>query len=111
MRCSDSERLLEDELRVRNCDQRRPVVSEDVQSSNRAFICLSHSPFITLPGAGGAGPVYLAAVESAKKFIHGFAPDVVVIFAPDHMNLLNNVRPPFTGILSGQTLAEFGIQE
>jgi 2,3-dihydroxyphenylpropionate 1,2-dioxygenase len=87
------------------------VVSEDYQSSNRAFICLSHSPFMTLPGASEAGPRYLEAVESAKKFIQVFVPDVVVIFAPDHMNLLNEVRPPFTGVLSGKTLPEFGIPE
>lgn len=87
------------------------MVSEDFQGSNRAFICLSHSPFMTLPGAGEAGPRYLDAVESAKEFIQCFNPDVVVIFAPDHMNLLNEVRPPFTGVLSGQTLAEFGIPE
>lgn len=77
----------------------------------RAFVTLSHSPFITLPGRENAGPGYLAAVEETKKFIDTCAPDVVVMFAPDHMNLLNEVRPPFTGVLSGTTVAEFGIPE
>lgn len=78
-------------------------------SSDRAFVCLSHSPFMTLPDRSDAGYEYRAAVEETKKFIGDFAPDVVVLLAPDHMNLLNQVRPPFTGILSGETLSEFGI--
>ena len=77
----------------------------------RAFICISHSPFMTLPGREQAGPRYLAAVEETKRFIDAFSPDAVVVFAPDHMNLLNEVRPPFTGILSGSTVPEFGIPE
>jgi 2,3-dihydroxyphenylpropionate 1,2-dioxygenase len=79
--------------------------------ADRAFICLSHSPFMTLPDRSDAGYEYRAAVAETKKFIADFAPDVVVVFAPDHMNLLNQVRPPFTGILSGSTLPEFGIPE
>jgi 2,3-dihydroxyphenylpropionate 1,2-dioxygenase len=77
----------------------------------RAFVCVSHSPFMTLPGREQAGPRYLAAIESVKEFIGEFSPDLVVMFAPDHMNLLNQVRPPFTGILSGSTVPEFGIPE
>jgi 2,3-dihydroxyphenylpropionate 1,2-dioxygenase len=76
---------------------------------DRAFVCLSHSPFMTLPDRSDTGYEYRAAVEEAKSFIGDFGPDVVVVFAPDHMNLLNQVRPPFTGILSGGTLPEFGI--
>jgi len=77
--------------------------------ARRAFLCLSHSPFMTLPGREHSGPQFLAAVEEAKKFIADFGPDVVVMFAPDHMHLLNQVRPPFTGILTGETVPEFGI--
>ncbi|WP_432841715.1 hypothetical protein [Dactylosporangium sp. CA-092794] len=66
---------------------------------------------MTLPDRRDAGYEYRAAVGETKKFIAEFAPDAVVIFAPDHMNLLNQVRPPFTGIVSGSTLPEFGIPE
>lgn len=79
--------------------------------TRRAYVCLSHSPFMTLPGRSDAGYEYRVAVDEAKKFISEFAPDVVVMFAPDHMNLLNEVRPPFTGILMGTTYPEFGIPE
>ncbi|WP_433365505.1 hypothetical protein [Streptosporangium sp. CA-115845] len=64
---------------------------------------------MALPERSEAGYEYRAAVEEAKRFIHEFGPDLVVMFAPDHMNLLNQVRPPFTGILSGDTVPEFGI--
>ncbi|WEH12938.1 hypothetical protein [Streptomyces sp. VNUA24] len=77
--------------------------------TDRAWVCLSHSPFMTLPGNQDAGPEYRAAVEDVKKFIADFAPDLVVMFAPDHMNMLMEVRPPFTGVLSGSTLPEFDI--
>lgn len=79
--------------------------------ANRAYICLSHSPFMKLPGNENAGPIYREAVEKTKKFIADFDPELVVIFAPDHMNLLNEIRPSFTGILTGSTLAEFGVPE
>ncbi|MDF3282979.1 MULTISPECIES: hypothetical protein [unclassified Gordonia (in: high G+C Gram-positive bacteria)] len=81
------------------------------RSADRAYLCLSHSPFMTLPGNESAGPIYRRAVEQAKAFIADFGPDVVVLFAPDHMNLLNSIRPPFTGVISGKTLAEFDIPE
>ncbi|WP_459968864.1 DODA-type extradiol aromatic ring-opening family dioxygenase [Nocardioides pyridinolyticus] len=74
-------------------------------------MCLSHSPFMTLPDAQDVGLGYRGAVDQVRAFIDDFAADVVVLFAPDHMNLLNEVRPPFTGVLSGRTLPEFGIPE
>jgi 2,3-dihydroxyphenylpropionate 1,2-dioxygenase len=82
-----------------------------VTDEQRAFVCLSHSPFMTVPERSDAGYAYRAAVEETKKFIADFRPDVVVLFAPDHMNLLTEVRPPFTGIVSGTTFPEFGIPE
>jgi 2,3-dihydroxyphenylpropionate 1,2-dioxygenase len=82
-----------------------------VADAKRAYVCLSHSPFMTLPGRSDAGYEYRAAVDEVKKFIGGFTPDVVVMFAPDHMNLLNEVRPPFTGIVTGTTYPEFDIPQ
>lgn len=79
--------------------------------ATRAFVCLSHSPFMTLPGHERAGPDYRAGVERTRQFISAFDPDLVVMFAPDHMNLLTEIRPPFTGVLTGRTLAEFGVAE
>lgn len=79
--------------------------------AHRAYICLSHSPFMKLPGNEDAGPLYRAAVDDTRRFIADFNPELVVMFAPDHMNLLTEIRPSFTGILTGRTLAEFGVPE
>ncbi|GAA3239239.1 3-carboxyethylcatechol 2,3-dioxygenase [Pseudonocardia petroleophila] len=46
-----------------------------------------------------------------REFVAEFDPELVVVFAPDHMNMLSRVRAPFTAVLSGRTLAEFGIPE
>jgi 2,3-dihydroxyphenylpropionate 1,2-dioxygenase len=77
----------------------------------RAYVCVSHSPLMSLSGAEEHGTVYRSAIEEVRAFIADFAPDLVVLFAPDHMNLLNAVRPPFTTVLSGCTLPEFSIPE
>ena len=66
---------------------------------------------MALPGMDEVGLTWRDAVDSARTFVEQFQPDVIVIFAPDHMNLLARIRPPFTGILSGSTLPEFSIPE
>ncbi len=86
-------------------------MTSTVTDTRRAFVCLSHSPFMTLPDRRDAGARHREASERARAFLADFAPDAVVIFAPDHMNLHSRIRPPFTGVLSGRTLAEFGIPE
>ena len=83
----------------------------DRERARRAFVCLSHSPLMTLADRREAGKQHQAATEEARRFLADFAPGVVVMFAPDHMNLLNRIRPPFTGVLSGRTLHEFDIPE
>ncbi|MFC7655488.1 hypothetical protein ACFQ34_12235 [Pseudonocardia benzenivorans] len=80
-------------------------------SPTRAFVCVSHSPLMSLPGADAFGHGYRAAIEDAKVFIADFDPEVVVLFGPDHMNLLTGIRPPFTTVLSGRTQPEFDIPE
>lgn len=86
-------------------------MNDDRGRARRAFVCLSHSPLMTLPDRREAGKRHRAAMEDARRFLTDFAPDAVVMFAPDHMNLLDRIRPPFTGVLSGRTLEEFGIPE
>lgn len=72
-------------------------------------MCASHSPIMTLPGKDAFGQRYQQAMGDARRFVAEFDPDLVVMFAPDHMNLHHHVRPQFTVVLSGGLLEEFGI--
>lgn len=76
---------------------------------DRAFLCVSHSPIMTLPEMDQFGAQYQTAMVEARSFVGDFAPDLVVMFSPDHMNLLTPIRPQFTIVLSGELLAEFDI--
>jgi 2,3-dihydroxyphenylpropionate 1,2-dioxygenase len=52
-----------------------------------AVVTLSHSPLMAFTEpAGGVRARVEAALAEARAFITGFAPDLVVLFAPDHYN-------------------------
>jgi 2,3-dihydroxyphenylpropionate 1,2-dioxygenase len=58
---------------------------------------MSHSPLLNLPGPS---PELLedidAALASARDFVRGFDPELVVVFAPDHYNgFFYRLMPPF----------------
>ncbi|MCP6374020.1 3-carboxyethylcatechol 2,3-dioxygenase, partial [Klebsiella pneumoniae] len=62
-----------------------------------AVVGLSHSPLI---GKNDPAPETLgrvaAAVDAARAFIADFAPDLVVLYAPDHYNgFFYKEMPPF----------------
>lgn len=80
-----------------------------VPATARAYVCASHSPIMTLPGKDAFGLSYQQSMRDAKQFVAEFDPDLVVMFAPDHMNLHHHVRPQFTVVLSGGLLEEFGL--
>lgn len=82
-------------------------MNSDPKRSRRAFVCLSHSPLKNVPELQEAGKQFQTAVEEARRFLADFAPDIVVMFAPDHLNLHSQIRPPFTGVLSGRCVEEF----
>src|SRR5689334_2069748 len=52
-----------------------------------ALCCMSHSPLLELTDPG---PELTTDVESAfataREFVRGYDPDLVVVFAPDHYN-------------------------
>lgn len=78
-------------------------------ASARAYVCVSHSPLMTLPGKDEFGRDYQRAMRAARRFVEDFDPDLVVMFAPDHMNLHQPIRPQYTVVLSGGLLEEFGL--
>ncbi|MFF0813936.1 3-carboxyethylcatechol 2,3-dioxygenase [Rhodococcus sp. NPDC003318] len=63
----------------------------------QALLCMSHSPL--LDHADPAPEVRAAVDESfarARAFVHGFDPDLVVNFGPDHFNgFFYDLMPPF----------------
>ncbi|HEY0814478.1 MAG TPA: 3-carboxyethylcatechol 2,3-dioxygenase [Pseudonocardia sp.] len=62
-----------------------------------ALVCTSHSPLMGFsdPGPGIRERVD-AAFASARAFIEDFAPDLVVLFGPDHYNgVFYDMMPPF----------------
>lgn len=59
--------------------------------------CLSHSPVVHLRPLGDKRQaLFEQAVRNAKDALAAFAPDVVVVFGPDHYNgFFYNLMPPF----------------
>ena len=75
-----------------------------------AVVGLSHSPLI---GKNDPEPDVLArvdeAVQKAKAFVHDFAPDLVVLYAPDHYNgFFYKEMPPFCLATAATSLGDFG---
>jgi 2,3-dihydroxyphenylpropionate 1,2-dioxygenase len=75
-----------------------------------AAVGLSHSPLI---GKNDPEPDVLArvdtAVQTAKNFIRDFAPELVVLYAPDHYNgFFYKEMPPFCLATAANALGDFG---
>lgn len=64
---------------------------------------------MTLPNLADYGSEFRKSLLSVKARIEDFAPDLVVIFAPDHLNMFERIRPPFTTIISATSLEEFSV--
>ncbi|KND33585.1 3-carboxyethylcatechol 2,3-dioxygenase [Streptomyces acidiscabies] len=77
-----------------------------------AAVGLSHSPLI---GKNDPSPDVLVrvetAVEEARRFIRDFAPDLVVLYAPDHYNgFFYKEMPPFCLATEAHAVGDFGTQ-
>jgi 2,3-dihydroxyphenylpropionate 1,2-dioxygenase len=75
-----------------------------------AVVGLSHSPLI---GKNDPEPDVLdrvrAAVQTAREFVTKFAPDLVVLYAPDHYNgFFYNGMPPFCLGTEAHSVGDFG---
>lgn len=66
-------------------------------SMERAFLGLSHSPLMGLnPVAASVERELQAAIAAAREQVQAFAPELVVLVAPDHYNgFFNELMPPF----------------
>ena len=77
-----------------------------------AAVGLSHSPLI---GKNDPAPEVLArvdqAVNDARSFIRDFAPELVVLYAPDHYNgFFYKEMPPFCLATEAHAVGDFGTQ-
>ncbi|WP_405093188.1 3-carboxyethylcatechol 2,3-dioxygenase [Micromonospora sp. NBC_01392] len=75
-----------------------------------ALVGLSHSPLI---GRNDPAPDVLAAVDAAtadvRSFVERFAPDLVVLYAPDHYNgFFYKDMPPFCLGTAASAVGDFG---
>lgn len=63
----------------------------------RAFLGMSHSPLMGLnPVAPAVERALQAAIAMAREQVQAFAPELVVLVAPDHYNgFFNELMPPF----------------
>ncbi len=76
-----------------------------------ALVCLSHSPLIPVvePKPGVRGKVE-SALASARRFIADFAPDLIVLFGPDHYNgMLYELMPPFCIGAAAISIGDYGL--
>ncbi|MEK7948808.1 3-carboxyethylcatechol 2,3-dioxygenase [Pigmentiphaga sp. YJ18] len=64
---------------------------------DRAFLGMSHSPLMGLnPVPAQAGAELQAAIARVRDQVLAYAPDLVVLIAPDHYNgFFNRLMPPF----------------
>jgi 2,3-dihydroxyphenylpropionate 1,2-dioxygenase len=75
-----------------------------------AVCCLSHSPLI---GKNDPAPALRRlldhAIEQARQFVEEFDPELVVLFAPDHLNgFLYKVMPQFCIGTKATAIGDFG---
>jgi 2,3-dihydroxyphenylpropionate 1,2-dioxygenase len=62
-----------------------------------ALCCMSHSPLLNLPGPSRELLDDIeTSISAAREFVSDFAPELVVVFSPDHYNgFFYRTMPPF----------------
>ena len=75
-----------------------------------AVCCMSHTPLLDLTDPG---PELTADVKSAfataREFVRGYDPDLLVVFAPDHYNgFFYELMPPFCVGLEATSIGDYG---
>ena len=51
------------------------------------LVCASHSPLmlVDMPPSATESQAFFAHMEATKKRVEGFAPELAVVFGPDHL--------------------------
>ena len=68
-----------------------------ISGAQRAFLGMSHSPLLGLNPVNAADQQAIdSAINSARKAVHAFAPELIILVGPDHYNgFFNELMPPF----------------
>lgn len=78
------------------------------------MICCSHSPLMLTgieESQGDAQARFIATMEQVSQELHAFAPDLVVVFAPDHFNgFFYEMMPPFCIGAAAEGSRDWGAQ-
>ena len=76
----------------------------------RAFLGISHTPLMGLnPVSPAVEQELKAAIAMAREQVHAFAPELVVLVAPDHYNgFFNELMPPFCIGTAAQGVGDYG---
>lgn len=71
---------------------------------------MSHSPLLNLPGPDAELLTDIDSVlEQARDFVRSFAPELVVVFSPDHYNgFFYRTMPPFCIGTAAQGVGDYG---
>src|SRR5690242_13433531 len=77
-----------------------------------ALCCMSHSPLLNLPGPSqDLLDDINGALDEARTFVHGYDPELVVTFSPDHYNgFFYKLMPPFCVGTEATGVGDFGTQ-
>ena len=73
-------------------------------------VCISHSPLMEANRAqASVESRFEAALSAANNYVDGLAPDVTVVFYPDHLNgFLYDLLPPFCVGIEGVSIGDYG---
>ena len=76
-----------------------------------ALLCASHGPLMLRDPEHRQGVEFRAAFAQARAFAQAFAPELVVIFAPEHRRTLRDIVAPFTVCCSAQGYGDFATSD
>lgn len=77
-------------------------------------VCMSHSPLLlhVAPRENELGNGFFAAIESTRRHIINYAPELVVVFAPDHFNgFFYDAMPCFCLGIESSSSPDWGIPQ
>jgi 2,3-dihydroxyphenylpropionate 1,2-dioxygenase len=79
-----------------------------VTRTDRLVVATSHSPALASAFGFPVAPEVLTALDSVRETVEQFAPDLVVLFGPDHRRAFREVVPSFAIALTATSRGDRG---